>query len=227
MLIRRLTHEGDPITRQVLSIGLLGGDPNQTVTTSTLVERSESGGGDAALATYALARRADIPLARKVSQLLASKDPVVRAHAARGLGDATLPDATGRLADLYLNETDVDVRRAAIGALAAREKDASAPARKNALAVASELESDGTVRQGARRAIGGATSPFAASALTECAWLRLTTDNGGQPGEAFVGSIVRSDGIAVPIVFDEEGFAVVPGLPPGEARLVLAPRLPK
>lgn len=227
LLIRRLTHEDDAVTRQVLSIGLLGGDPNQTVTTSTLIDRSESGGGDAALATFALARRADTPLARKVSQLLAAKDPVVRAHAARGLGEAKLLDATGRLADLYSNETDVDVRRAAIGALAARSSDATAPARKNALAIASELESDGAVRQGARRALNGATSPFAAPAMTECAWLRLTLDNGAQPGEAFVGSIVRSDGIAVPIVFDEEGFAVVPGLPPGEARLVLAPRLPK
>jgi HEAT repeat protein len=227
LLIRRLTHEQDPVTRQVLSIGLLGGDPDQTVTTSTLVDRTESGGGDAALATYALARRADTALARKVSQLLAAKDPVVRAHAARGLGEAVLPDATGRLADLYLVETDVDVRRAAVGALAMREKDASAPARKNALAIASELDPDGTVRQGARRAMNGATSPYAPPAISECAWLRLTLDSGGQPGEAFVGSIVRSDGLAVPIVFDEEGFAVVPGLPPGEARLVLAPRLPK
>lgn len=227
MLIRRLTREDDPITRQVLSIGLLGGDPDQTMTTSTLIDRAESGGGDAAMATFALARRADTPLARKVTQLLASKDPVLRAHAARGLGEAVLPDATGRLAELYLAETDLEVRRAAIGALAARDKDASAPARKNVLAIASELDPDGAVRQGARRAINGATAPYSASPISECAWLRLTLDNGGQPGEAFVGSIVRSDGVAVPIVFDEEGFAVVPGLPPGESRLVLAPRLPK
>ena len=28
------------------------------------------------------------------------------------------------------------------------------------------------------------------------------------------------------LVFDDEGYAIVAGLPPGEARLVLAPRLP-
>jgi hypothetical protein len=122
---------------------------------------------------------------------------------------------------------DVAEEHEALGALAARDKDASAPARKNVLAIASELDPDGAVRQGARRAINGATAPYSASPISECAWLRLTLDNGGQPGEAFVGSIVRSDGVAVPIVFDEEGFAVVPGLPPGESRLVLAPRLPK
>jgi len=30
----------------------------------------------------------------------------------------------------------------------------------------------------------------------------------------------------VPIAFDDDGFALVPSMPPGEARLVLAPRLP-
>jgi hypothetical protein len=54
----------------------------------------------------------------------------------------------------------------------------------------------------------------------------MTLESGQPPGEAFVGSLVRSDGIAVPVVFDDEGFALVPGLPPGEGRLVLAPKLP-
>lgn len=54
----------------------------------------------------------------------------------------------------------------------------------------------------------------------------MTRDGGAPPGEPFAGSLVRSDGVAVPIVFDEEGYAVVPNLPPGEARVILAPRLP-
>jgi hypothetical protein len=56
--------------------------------------------------------------------------------------------------------------------------------------------------------------------------LRVTLDGGAPPGEVFIGSVVRSDGVAVPMAFDEDGFAIVPGLPPGESRLVLAPRLP-
>lgn len=92
--------------------------------------------------------------------------------------------------------------------------------------MAAELDPDSVVRQAARRALAGATAPFAPPAHREVAWLRVTLDGGGPPGEPYVGSLVRSDGLAVPIVFDEEGFAVVPGLPPGEARVVLAPRLP-
>lgn len=224
--LARLAKEDDPITRQILALGLAGGDPEGTVKTSVLVDRAESAGGDAPLAAFALARRADETTARKVGQLLASKDPVLRAHTARGLSVASLPDATGRLADLYAYETDVEVRRAAIAALAARAQDAKAPARRETLEIAAELDPDGPVRQAARRALGGATAPFAEPPVHEVAWLRTTLDSGKPPGDPFVGAVVRSDGVAVPVVFDDEGFTLVPGLPPGEARLVLAPKLP-
>src|SRR5262249_29577860 len=134
--------------------------------------------------------------------------------------------ATGRLADAYAYETDVDVRRAQIAALAMRSADASAPARKSTLELAASLDPDGPVRQAARRAIDGAPSPFGTSPVLEAAWLRPTLDGGAPPGESYVATLVRSDGIAVPIVFDDEGYAIVPGVPPGDARLVLAPRLP-
>jgi hypothetical protein len=222
----RLSKEDEPIARQLLAVGLAGGDPDGTVKTSTLVDRAESAGGDAPLAAFALGRRADEGMARKIGQLLGSRDAVLRAHAARGLAIASLPDATGRLADLYAYETDAEVRRAIIAALAARTQDAIAPARKETLELAAELDPDGPVRQAAARALAGATRPFIEPAVREVAWLRLTLDGGEPPGDAFVGSIVRSDGIAVPVAFDEEGFALVPGLPPGETRLVLAPRLP-
>jgi len=225
-LLARLRKEPDAITRQVLAIGLRTGDPESAVTTTMLIDRAESGGADAALSAFALARRADEPLARKVGQLLGSKDPVLRAHTARGLGDSSLPDASGRLSEAYAYETDVDVRRAIIGALAMRTKDASAPARKQTLELASSLDPDGAVRQLARRALAGSSAPLAPSIVSETAWLRLALENGNAPGEPFAGSLVAADGFALPLVFDEEGFALVPNLPPGEARLVLAPRLP-
>ncbi len=229
LLLSRMAKEPDDLTRQVLAIGLLSGDPDGAITTTHLVDRAESGGADAALAAFALARRADDALARRVGLLLGSKDALVRAHAARGIGLAPLADATGRLADAYAYETDVEVRRAQIAALALRTSDAAAPARRSTLETAASLDPDGPVRQAARRALESdraTPSPFAASPVLEAAWLRLTLDGGAPPGESYVATLVRSDGIAVPIAFDDEGYAIVPAVPPGDARLVLAPRLP-
>ncbi len=226
-LLEHAVKEKDEATRQVLAIGLVGGDPDGLVTTTSLVDRAESGGADAPLSAGALTRRAEEANERKVGQLLASKDPVLRAHAARGLAYATLPDASGRLAAAYAYETDATVRRAIVAALSARLQDATAPARRSTLETAATLDPDGPTRQAAR--LGGASgsaSPLGAALTTDAAWLRITLDGGAAPGEAYVGSLVRADGLAVPIAFDDDGYAIVPGLPPGEARLVLAPRLP-
>lgn len=220
-LLDRLAADRDDVTRQVLAVGLTSGDPDGLLTTTWLLDRAQSGGADAALSTYALARRADEPTQRRIGQLLASKDPLLRAHAARGLAYAPLADASGRLANAYAYETDVMVRRALVEALVARTKDATAPARRLALELAAQLDPDGPLRQRARLGVASAEP-----AALDAAWLRVTLDGGAPPGEVYVGTVIRSDGIAVPVAFDDEGFAVVPGLPPGEVRLVLAPRLP-
>jgi HEAT repeat protein len=225
-LLGRMAGERDEPTRQVLAVGLLSGDSDGLLTTSWLVDRAESAGADAPLSVYALARRADEPIERKVGQLLASKDAVLRAHAARGLAFGALADASGRLANAYAYETDPVVRRAVVASLAARTQDLTAPARRSTLEMAAQLDPDGPTRQTARLGLAGATIPLAAAAIQETAWLRITLENGAPPGDVFVGSVVRSDGVAVPMAFDDDGFAIVPGLPPGEVRLVLAPRLP-
>ncbi len=236
-LLSRLTTERDEPTRQVLSAGLLNGDPDGLLTTTWLVDRAEAGGADAALSTFSLARRADERFDRKVGQLLGSKDAVLRAHTARGLGSAPLADASGRLASAYAYETDVNVRRAIIAALVARTRDATAPARRSTLETASQLDPDGPTRQAARaglstvgvagaRDLDGALGAPIHQERLETAWLRITLDGGAAPNDVFLGSVVRSDGVAIPVAFDDDGFAIVTGLPPGEARLVLAPRLP-
>lgn len=225
-LLDRLATERDEPTRQVLAAGLLDSEVDGLLTTTWLLDRAESGGADAPAAAHALARRADEPIERKIGQLLASKDAVLRAHVARGLASAPLADASGRLATAYAYETDVNVRRAIVTALVARTRDATAPARRSTLETAALLDPDGPVRQIARGGVAGTVTPLAPPITTETAWLRLTLDGGAPPGHVYVGSVVRSDGVSVPIAFDDDGFALVPGLPPGDARLVLAPRLP-
>jgi hypothetical protein len=39
-------------------------------------------------------------------------------------------------------------------------------------------------------------------------------------------SYVTAEGVAIPIAFDADGYALVPGIPPGDGRLVLAPVVP-
>lgn len=226
VLLGRLAKEADPFTQQVLAAGLRSGDADGLVKTLSLVDRAQSGGADAPLAAYALARRADESLETKVTALLADRDPVVRAHTARGLGAAPLEKASSLLAATYAYETDPNVRRAVVAALASRTTDKSSPSRQRTLETAAMLDPDGPTRLAAGRALAGVASPFGAASSADVAWLRLQSDNGGAPGSAFVGSLVDADGIAVPIAFDDDGFAILPGLPPGEARLVLAPRLP-
>lgn len=222
-LLERLTVERDKTTNQVLAIGFLNAASADQVPTRDFVDRAGSGGPDGPLSALLLMRRASSALDRNADVLLSSTDPVVRAHALRGLAHAPLAAASDRLAHAYAYETDVLVRRAIVDAMLARKGDVSAPSRQSVLESAAQLDPDGPIRQAARLGYssGNATElPVG----TEVAWLRATgTSESTAP---YVGAVVRSDGIAVPIAFDEDGFAIVPGLPVGEVRLVLAPRLP-
>ncbi|MCL2778346.1 MAG: HEAT repeat domain-containing protein [Polyangiaceae bacterium] len=230
-LLARWSTETDSITRQLLAVGLLGGDPDRVLTTRSLIDRAQSGGADMALAAYALARRANEPFERNVQALLTNRDPVLRAHTARGLGASKLPDASGRLATAYAYETDASVRRAIVAALVERTMDASSPSRKATLEMAARLDPDGPTRQTAQRALkhGPGTDRKGregAPAVREVAWLHITNANGTRPDSTYVGSVVRGDGFAVPTAFDDDGFAIITGLLPGDSRLVLATRLP-
>ncbi len=218
--------EKDELTREVLGLGLLGGDPEGLVTTTTLIDRAEAGGADAPLSAMALARRTDAAHDAKVNALLGSRDPVMRAHTARGLGESGAQDTAGRLAAAYAYEPNANVRRAIILALAARsEKDARSPSFRTTIDVAARLDPDPQVRWVAARAALGQPFPLRAGP-SEVAWMRLMLPAGEPPPSGMIGALVRSDGLAVPIAFDEDGYALVPGTPPGESRLVLAPRPP-
>ena len=230
-LLLAYARETDEDTRAVLALGLLSGDPDGRVTTTALHDRATSGGPDAALATMALARRTDAAHDAKVNQLLASRDPLLRAHAARGLGMSAVENAAGRLSAAYAYEPSAQVRRAIVVALAAQPGDdkstgMSSPSRRATLDVASRLDPDAQIRFIAGRAVSGQATPLSPSANVEVAWLRLATTEGESPPTGMLGALIRADGVAVPVAFDDDGYALVPGTPAGDARLVLAPRLP-
>jgi HEAT repeat protein len=225
-LVARLTVEPDAATREALSVGLIDGDTEGRLTTVALLDRAETGGPDAPLAAMAFTLRAEGVREPKVDALLASRDPLVRAHVARGLGGSASRNAIGRLANAYAYEPDLLVRRALVLAMAGRTRDAGSPARKAALDLASRLDPDTEVRRAAARALAGLPAAPSAPHVHEVAWLRLQTGAGGAPAAPVeTAALVRSDGVAIPIAFDEDGYALVV-VPPGEARLVLAPRVP-
>ena len=56
--------------------------------------------------------------------------------------------------------------------------------------------------------------------------MRAATLEGTKPPRDLLATYVRADGVAVPIVFDDDGYALVLGIPAGTGRLILAPRVP-
>jgi HEAT repeat protein len=228
-LLASLAVEGDEATRQVLALGLVAGDPDGVVPTLTLLERAQAGGPDAPLAALALARRSDEELAPRVNALLDSHDPVLRAQAARGLALSSAPDALGRLARAYDWEARPLVRRALVDALASRAGDdglaALAPSGRAALEIAARLDPDRVARASARRALAGA--PVARDAgAREVAWVRLVPAEGASLPRDLTAALVDARGVALPFAFDQDGYALVPGVPPGEAHVRLTARVP-
>ncbi|HTB72392.1 MAG TPA: HEAT repeat domain-containing protein [Polyangiaceae bacterium] len=236
-LAARATVEPDETTRHVLAVSWTTASISDTVPTPVLVERASAGGADAPAAAFALGRRADEPLDAEVEALLGSRDPVLRAQVARGLGAGRAADAVGRLSRAYAWEADASVRRALVEALALRVASGApgAPAaREGVLELAARLDPDRMTRSAASRAIGptpAASLPTFAEYgrgkdIREVAWIRLVPAEGAAPALDRTASLTASDGDALPIVFDDEGYALVPGVSPGEARLRLAPDSP-
>ncbi len=222
-LLTQLAREPDEATRTVLAIGLLGGDPHAIVPTLTLLQRIDAGSADAPLSAAALAARKGDSLKDKIDRLAASSDPIMRAHVARGLGASEEPSATGKLAELARYEAEPLVRLAQTAALARRSP---APARREILSVTARFDPEARIRDVASRALAS-LSPPAPWPVREVAWLRVTTETGAPPTQPMLASYVTSEGTAIPVAFDSDGYALVPGIPPGDGRLVLAPVVPQ
>jgi HEAT repeat protein len=230
-LAARAAIEPDETTRRVLALGWTARAGGDIVPTSVLIERANAGGADAPAAAFALARRDDETLAPKVDALLASRDPVLRCQTARGLGLSGAESAVGRLSAAYAWETDARVRRAIIHSLAIRvaEGAAGAETARSTLDVAGRLDPDPVVRSTAaatERTGSAILKRTQRTGIREVAWIRLVAAEGAAPTLDRTAVLADSAGSALPIAFDSEGYALVPGISPGDARLRLAPDSP-
>ncbi len=213
-LLARLAVETDPPTRIVLALGLAGGDDREAVPGSLLLDRARSGGPDAPLAALALARRAEGPVGEDVKALLASADHVLRAHVARGLGASMAADAAGVLAAAYEFEADAPVRRAIVGALAARTRDAGSRARSDALELAARLDPNPVARSTAASALRGEAAARR-TGVPEVAWVNLVPAEGAAVPPDATGALVDSEGLARPILVRPGGLCPGAGGTPG------------
>lgn len=227
-MLRRAVSERDPATRTALFTALASGDPSGIVPSPLLVDRAESGAPEAALAAFALARRSEEEPTEKVKGLLASRTNLVRDYALLGLSSSKVRDVSGRIASAYQYEPDPVERLWLVRALATRSGDADARVRKDTLTLAAKLDPSPEVRFVARRAALGIGIATTRGEADEIAWLRVSGPDGRPPAESgFTGTLLASTGETIVVAFDPEGYALVPQVPPGETRILLAPRFAK
>jgi len=215
----RLAVEPDPALRTALALSLVHADAADRVPTRVLTELFELHGAAAHLAAFALAARDGEAERPRLRELLASGDPLLRAHVALGLVRSRESSSVGLLDDAYRFESDPLVRRAIVTTLARR----SEPGRERTLRLASDLDPDDATRTAARRALTREPAP-AAPTETSTAWIRLDPSASAAPDAAAV--IVTSNGLALPLYPDPDGNVTLAGLPGGPLGVTLASAAP-
>ena len=221
-----LASAGDEPSPAALACGgALLNDPGDGtgIPTIRLVRWAEQGGALAPMAALALGVRDARIYRPRLEALLAGSDPVIRGHAALGLGRSPEADATSLLVRAMRFETETAVRRSIVRGLAARRGGLV----RRTLRLARDLDPDEEVRTLARAALGRRdlqpALPARTNALGAVLWVSLVPQ-AQQPDAARLraGRVVRSDGLAPPFVVDPDGAALVP-VSAGGATVQLAP----
>ncbi len=219
LAVTRLLRETSPSLRTALAIGIADPRAANLVPTPVLLELTHEAGPAAWLAAAALAARQDADLAPLVRELLASGDPWLRAHALLGLGQARAPEALGSIENAYRFEPDENVRHAAVVALSQRPE----PVRLRPLRLAAELDGSRRVREAARLALTGhALATATAGAGSDAVWLELSRNRGLSPSTLPAAALKLGAGVALPVVADPDGVALIPGVDPARVEVRLA-----
>jgi cellulose synthase operon protein C len=215
LLRKRVVGERPDAITIAAGAALLAHPDGADLPTLLLASWAEGGGPLAPLAARALPSRDDEALRGRIKRLLEGSDPVVRAHVALGLARDPEPSAASLLTDAYRVEEDARVRRAIVRALSKRAE----PQRHATLVLARDLDPDDGVRGLARAALGGRDleprirPASGVEPRRSVAWVTVRSNDAGDAPRAL--RLVRSDGLAVPLVADPDGIVLAPGLPPG------------
>lgn len=210
-LVARLAGQKDDDVRTALAFALAVRDARASAPTRELVALVDSRSLAAPVAAWALAARDEERSRSAVIALLRSPSPLVRAHAALGLGHSDKPDAAGLLDSAYRFETEEEVREAIVRALVRRGRRED-----RTLALASRLDPSPRVRL-----LAEGKEPDARSGGSVSLWLVTRPSTGTTSRGSTV--VVTPEGLALPVVCAPDGEAVVLGLPEGAHTLRVAP----
>jgi hypothetical protein len=224
ILLGRRQVEPDPTVREVLSNGLAQVGSDGLVSTATVLHIVEEGRADALLGARVLARRLDDRELRKLALPYDSPDAIMRWQFALGLGENASPDAEGQLVEAYRFEVDPRVRRALVRSLVLRTGLDRASEVKKVLEFASYLDPDAAVR--AQAGLGLALAEHRdETAGRDVACFRAVESDGAKARKGLTATVVDAAGRALSIAFDDDGYALVPGLETGEVLVRLAPEV--
>lgn len=213
-LIGALDAKGsDEAWRDALGLALVAQADGGSIPSATLLAWAEEGSAIAPLAARALAMRDDASYRSRLSALLSSTDPRLRAHVALGLAASPEPSAAGRLVDAYGFEPEAVVRRVIVRALARR----SEPVREATLAQAAALDPDRAARSLAHAALTGRALPTLAQGEM-VGWLHVVAEDSAAQVAL---SWERPDGLALVVVPDADGGLLVAGLPSGPSHVTV------
>jgi hypothetical protein len=185
-----------------------------------LVALVDAAGPAAPLATFALAARNEPESRPSLRELMASTDPLIRAHVALGLGESSAPDSAGLLSDAFRFETNGAVRAAILRALSGRHEGADPRTFELGL-----LDPDPRVLSVARIAAAGSRIPTIG--YGDAAALVVIANSSPENSPAGATAELATDGgLALPFVAPPDGVIVAGGLSPGGIELRVAPRRP-
>jgi HEAT repeat protein len=207
---RHLATTTDPVVRDGLAGSLLGMTSYAAVSTSTLLDWTESPRVSAPIFARLLGPRDGESYRSRIERLLASGDPDVRAQIAIGLGSSPQSSAASLLTRAYAFEPDPFVRRAIVLGLATRQSTIG----RVWLDRAARLDPDPLARSLARH---GPRNPSAGQG-DQMLWLRLSTSQAPTPG-AYPVRLTLPNGSSTVVVTAPDGQALVPGMPPGPVRI--------
>jgi hypothetical protein len=221
VVLARRQIEPDAVTREVLSNGLALGDPEAMISTQSLFDVARAGRADSLLAVGALVRRLAGRDLEEVTPFDEQPDAVMREQVARALSENPYGDAVGRLVGAYRFESDARVRRAIIGSLVRRLGPGHSAEAVRVLATAAQLDPDARVRTLAASPAWGESR--VESHGREVACLGAVPGDGGSLRADMTGTLVDAEGTVVSFAFDDDGYALVPGLATGDLIVRLAP----